>query len=122
MREIKFRAWIITSELGNTVNEMAYHDSHILFGRKYEDDTEMILMQYTGLKDKNGKEIYEGDLMGINDYEGGIHYYEVKFGAFNGRWGYFLEDKYGAEAPYYDDFTKRYEVFGKIYQNPELIK
>ena len=65
MREIKFRAWDIT---GKEMEELISLD----LGSKprartvkgFLCDGEFVLMQYTGLKDKNGKEIYEGDIIG----------------------------------------------------------
>jgi uncharacterized phage protein (TIGR01671 family) len=55
MREIKFRAWIKDSE------RMNY--SFTILENPYIPNDEVVLMQYTGLKDKNGKEIYEGDII-----------------------------------------------------------
>jgi uncharacterized phage protein (TIGR01671 family) len=72
MREIKFRAWerylkeIIPVENINFVNRM------INTGSAWRLFDEIDLMQYTGLKDKNGKEIYEGDIV---EYK---HYYAIK--------------------------------------------
>ena len=65
MREIKFRAW------SNKWNKMVFHGVDgltidVMANTAWNDlaDDECIeLMQYTGLKDKNGKEIYEGDIM-----------------------------------------------------------
>ncbi len=69
MREIKFRAWdkvekqMITKNFGNFIN---FNGTVFHNGMKQGDWT---LMQYTGLKDKNGKEIYEGDIVQF-EYEG----------------------------------------------------
>ncbi len=64
MREIKFRAWDTTGDKWIT-NIILYFENNILnniieFGIGIKDKVK--LMQFTGLKDKNGKEIYEGDI------------------------------------------------------------
>lgn len=57
MREIKFRAW------QKTHNKMLFDWCGQLINAMKEPSERIILMQYTGLKDKNGKEIYEGDII-----------------------------------------------------------
>ena len=84
MREIKFRAWVKDEKkmLKNfsifsfdrfgirTVSEPCK-----MWGMKEHNQNNIIIMQYIGLKDKNGKEIYEGDIL---QFERCIDFYENK--------------------------------------------
>ena len=76
------------------------------------------LMQYTGLKDRNGKEIYEGDIR-KGDWVSGL-----QEGEYSGiqvmKWDE-TNACFGWEGQYIPDFIK-VEVIGNIYENPELLE
>jgi len=89
---------------------------------KQGEFVDCVLMQYTGLKDKNGKEIYEGDIVHVTDFfHGDAKVYKgvVKFVG-----GYYqIEGQDIRNAPLgwiisSDDL----EVIGNIYENPELLE
>ena len=129
MREIKFRAWVIES------NRMVYdpyfferrlNDTGYRFykdWRELEDSrsADCELMQFTGLTDKNGKEIYEGDILGLEDRPDCFR--EVVFVD-----GYTatlpLEPVRRANArpsPFWIEDSQLL-VIGNIYENPELLE
>ena len=77
------------------------------------------LRQYTGLKDRNGKEIYEGDILGTDNQEP-LH---VEFSDKHAGFVFVDEfDKYGTtKYSAKDIFYESFEVIGNIYENPELL-
>ena len=123
MREIKFRAWDIQTEsmrdvlVIDWVNELIDLSSGIIERRPHE----VILMQYTGLEDKNGVEICEGDIV-ETVYNGevfaGVVVYdlsEVDFKVTDGK------EKYGRNFQYLAGNDEN-EVIGNIYETPELLE
>ena len=65
MREIKFRAWDGEIKQLKSVHCIDWDTGHVRFSNVAQDWTSLdavMLMQFTGLKDKNGKEIFESDL------------------------------------------------------------
>ena len=126
MREIKFRGKIP----GLTDWIYGYYaksgESHfILLDTDSEDNYSIVdpetVGQYTGLKDKNGREIYEGDICGCFC---NTQLFEVKY--CSGRCGYFFDDcilSGGCEpAPEcLGNLENTIEVIGNIHDNPELL-
>lgn len=141
MKEIKFRAW------DNERNQMVYRDldTFAKFGCPFIPMQEAVenntIMQYTGFKDKNGKEVYEGDIIKaffeeygsldedsvffpektiygvvrINPHRTGMIIRKVKCEEEDVE-PHFLEGKFVKIKTKYD------EVIGNIYENPELLE
>jgi uncharacterized phage protein (TIGR01671 family) len=76
-----------------------------------------VLMQYTGLKDKNGKEIYEGDIVADRDTSDCV--FGVKWDV--AKAGYYMPPEFDEEYAYSIGAVSL-EVIGNIYENPELWK
>lgn len=124
-RQIKFRAWVQEYNPSKEAATMVYSDRvggvSVLF-RDFEDDP---IMQFTGLKDCDGVEIYEGDLVSVFDRDdsefltSGV----VKFG-FRGYPGFDVYNERGdTYSDEYNTFTNddnlKFKVTGNICQNPE---
>lgn len=132
MREIKFRAFV-DNKMYKVVGLDLWSDSvsehtFTIWDDDLDDSieldtTEFGLMQYTGLKDKNGKEIYEGDIVKYN-YNNQVYqdvYAKVEYSIAGFR----------LNADYISRHLSRhiriantdyYEVVGNIYENPELLE
>jgi uncharacterized phage protein (TIGR01671 family) len=126
MRETKFRVWtgskmeynIMAGFLGAFyVKGIDEKDSACIspFNTKYPDVCP--LMQYTGLNDKSGKEIYEGDIVTFKEWRDAYQEYEDKIMKVEYLEGFFCPLVSFGDEP----SSKNYEVIGNIYQNPELL-
>lgn len=131
MREIKFRAWarfdkvmLSNSDIWFKTNVQGYE----LFCDTPDNKDSWILMQYTGLKDKNGVEIYEGDIvLSKNTFETKKAKIVFLQGSFMCEW--LNDDCYSEEMSRliwnhrpYSGSGEMFEVIGNIYENPELLQ
>lgn len=125
-REIKFRAWNKKEKYMEIVDDLQMFSNDLSIGipsKDYflrKDDVE--LMQYTGLHDKNGKEIYEGDVVYCQTKYGKakaiIKFIDGKFAAY---WNSALTHPENGHHIACYEINKRFEVIGNIYDNPELL-
>lgn len=133
MRELKFRAWdnikkewLLGYEYKNlggfslfgemmAMGEWEQILSKMIHGDYGNTGNELKVMQYTGLKDKNGKEIYEGDILEYciqGNKQANPMIVKIP--------DIFIE--LGHDDQYYLPQEKSFEIIGNIYENKELLK
>ena len=118
MRDIKFRAWYEVDE--KMLNWYEFLDTNMKNTFIAPESTGLILMQYTGLKDVNGKEIYEGDIVLINKEKNikGIVKYSETYAEFVVVNTNNITDEYEPLA----DYKKHLEILGNEYENTEILE
>ena len=121
MRDIKFRVW--DNERNAMFNSKSVDidffegkieitSDTIRYDEVYTDEIkDFELMQYVGCKDKNNKEIYEGDIVKTKEHIGQIIYSKGMF---------FIDVKEDFYLPIYN-VSEFMEVIGNIYENPDLL-
>nr|DAE80585.1 MAG TPA: YopX protein [Caudoviricetes sp.] len=140
---LKFRAWDKETKTMNGMAEIYRNRNQEI--ELHPRDENIILMQSTGLKDKNGKEIFEGDILKFNDewpdycYEGyvdgsieGVNYVEIKrektcftFGKTKIPESSLIDLTENEHYPFEELLTEasyEFEIIGNIYENPEISK
>ncbi len=140
MREIKFRVWDIKNKCWcrpeiEFIPYQCSDNKDMYLDIKWGEETgpkeqDYVFCQFTGLKDKNGKEIYEGDILTSENYpfDEGNYLIEVSFdtGTF---FGYVVMTKKGSEnvagraegnSINPEEFSN-FEIIGNIYENPNLL-
>lgn len=124
----KFRAWSKLASRMYIVNGLYFDRGMVQYANndnaiRFIKLENIILMQSTGLKDKNGKEIFEGDILGIETDEGILNvnvFWDVKHALFMFESEIHNEKELLAELV--EDNTYPFEIIGNIYENPELLE
>ena len=123
MREIKVRAWHKPYKQMCQVESLRFDGNGVytavlieesFYDRRIVEADEIVIEQYTGLKDKNGVNIYEGDIL-IDDTGEPIEYWVVKFAD-----GGFVGECVGVVEPLFE--LTNLEVIGNIHEDSELVE
>ncbi|MDB4314527.1 YopX family protein [bacterium] len=120
MREIKFRAWLPEENEweGAALIEMEYasaEENNPSIRPFHLEGKKFILEQHTGLKDKNDKEIYEGDIISKS---GAYVLWSKRLAC----WAFNFKGVKSPETPFFYETKENLEVVGNIHENPELLK
>ena len=115
-REIKFRAWNKNTQYMWDWDRIKNELYLAFFSQSYWE-----IMQYTGLKDKNGKEIYEGDIIGA------FYFVQDKLTVIFMDGCYQVNNDQDGEtgqllSEYLRTYPNKVEIIGNVYENPELLK
>lgn len=124
MRQLKFRAWDEQNKVYENPNEVCITSDGSVSVYDGDDngwicaDGALIIEQFTGLLDKNGKEIYENDIVRCKNGHIGIVIWEEHDACFNVT-GYRDESNHFPTMAFFEG--QPFEILGNIHENPELL-
>jgi uncharacterized phage protein (TIGR01671 family) len=127
MKEFKMKAWLkkekkMVAVIGIDFNYeyIRYTEDGNLFNENYKtaEFKNVELLQYIGMKDKNNKEVYEGDILKLRDNHG------IKLVKYHDEWSAFIvesqkDTSVGVLGLYFD--KEEFEIIGNAYENSELL-
>lgn len=125
MREIEFRAWLKHEKKMIDIKAIDWNqDGNVISVKCHQDKTYSVdnieLMQYTGLKDKNGTKIFEGDI-----FAWGSTLYQVIYADFGFKVNYVKDHNemylYDFQLNYFEE-NDEIEVIGNIYEDDDLLE
>lgn len=129
----KIRAWIKEEEcFADYIETIRYYAKEVdlCWGGICESDCfdfeDVIFTQSTGLFDRNGQEIFEGDIVTDGDVISDIEYHQTLGFYMINKYGFGIPFGQGVDVVYFEEFavhvSKTFEVIGNIYENQELLE
>jgi len=118
-RIIKFRVWDTDFKTMVLANDIKFVDGLMIGAKGVNWDSKVVVMQFTGLTDKSGKEIYEGDIVSVVN----MHDENIQWWANGLAIPFIIEWRYHAfELPSSEeDISFNWEITGNIYEQPEKL-